>query len=270
VGAGLAEGLAIEGGLAVVVDTFAALGAGDARGFVAGHLAGVEGNLDPLLREEIGVGEFAVGEHLLLVLVFDVRVALAGTGLGGFEGGDADGFVSGCEGVFYGGAEYGGAEYGGCEVEEGGGHLAPVADLEGALAEAAAGDHSNSVGGAAINLYKGDEAFAVFWRVDAAWVFYAETLEGEQCHADTEDLAGAKVAVGDLCVFEESFELKGGEWKLGGGHGLMIRLCGVACVLCWSGWAETIAWADWVERRGMRFWLEWSGEVSLRETDCGE
>ncbi len=80
---------------AVVVDAFAAAVAGDAGGFVAGHLAGVEGDADPLFGEEVGVGEFAVGEHLLLVLVFDVRVEFAGALLGGFEGGDADGFVGG-------------------------------------------------------------------------------------------------------------------------------------------------------------------------------
>ncbi len=94
-GAGLAEGGAVDGGFAVVVDAFAALGAGDAGGFVAGHLAGVEGDADPLFGEEIGVGEFAVGEHLLFVLVLDVGVELAGAGFGGFEGGDADGFVGG-------------------------------------------------------------------------------------------------------------------------------------------------------------------------------
>jgi hypothetical protein len=48
VGAGLAEDDAVDGGFAVVVDAFAALGAGDAGGFVAGHFAGVEGDADPL------------------------------------------------------------------------------------------------------------------------------------------------------------------------------------------------------------------------------
>ena len=60
--------------MAVVVDAFSAEVASDACGFVAGHLAGVERDLDPLLGEEVFVGHLAVGEHLLLVLVFDVGV----------------------------------------------------------------------------------------------------------------------------------------------------------------------------------------------------
>ena len=93
-GAALAEDLAVDFDLAVVVDALAAAGAGDASGFVAGEFAGVHGDVDPLLGEELFVGEFAVGEHLLLVLVFDLRIEIAGALLGRFEGGDADGSVS--------------------------------------------------------------------------------------------------------------------------------------------------------------------------------
>src|SRR5271170_6140678 len=74
VSATLAEGLAVAMDLAVVVDAFAALLAGDTGGFVPGHLARVNGNGDPLFAEEIRVGHLAVGEHLLLVLVFDLGV----------------------------------------------------------------------------------------------------------------------------------------------------------------------------------------------------
>ena len=95
VGAGQAEGGAVDVGFAVVVDAFAALGAGDAGGFVAGHLAGVEGDADPLLGEEVAVGELTVGEHLLLFFIFDVGIELAGSCFGGLEGGDADRFVGG-------------------------------------------------------------------------------------------------------------------------------------------------------------------------------
>ena len=51
--------------------------------------------------------------------------------------------------------------FAGTDVDEGGGHLAPVAELEGALAEAAAGDDADGVGGAAVDFDEGDEAFAV-------------------------------------------------------------------------------------------------------------
>jgi len=74
-----AEDASVSGNdLAVVVDSFAADGAGDARGFVAGHLARVDRDLDPLFREEVLIRELAVGEHLLLVLVFDVGIEGSG------------------------------------------------------------------------------------------------------------------------------------------------------------------------------------------------
>src|SRR5260370_21710039 len=162
-GAALAEGLVgafSPAGLAVVVDAFAALGAGDAGGLVAGHLAGVKGDADPLLGEEVGVGEFAVGEHLLLVLVFDVGIEIAGALLGGLEGGDADGLIGG--GFAFGVKRGVEGRDRRSQIEEGGGHLAPVAELEGALAQAAAGDHGDGIGGAAIDLDEGDQALAVF------------------------------------------------------------------------------------------------------------
>src|SRR5205814_7897035 len=65
-GAGFAEDFAVPMDFAVVVDAFTADLAGDAGGFVAGHLARMEGDCDPLFAEEVFVGEFAVGEHLLL------------------------------------------------------------------------------------------------------------------------------------------------------------------------------------------------------------
>ena len=68
--------------LAVVIDAFAADFTADAGGFVAGHLAGVNGDGDPLFAEEFFVRQFAVGEHLLLVFVFDVGVEVAGALLG--------------------------------------------------------------------------------------------------------------------------------------------------------------------------------------------
>jgi len=190
--------------LAVVVNALAALFADDAWGFVAGHLAGVDGDLDPLFLEEVGVDHLAVGEHLLLVFVFDLRVEIAGALLGGFEGGDADAFVRGGAIVEW--------IQGEVQIDEGGGHLPPVAEFESTLAEAAAGDDGDGVGGAAIDFDEGDETLAV----GGAGLGDAEALAAEHGEADAEDLAGAEVAVGELGLAEEVVE---------GLHGVMIRRC---------------------------------------------
>ena len=189
-GAALAQNLAVYFDLPVIVDPFAALSAGDAGRFVAGEFAGVHGDVDPLLGKEVCVGEFAVGKHLLPVLVFDLRIEVAGTLFGGFKGSDADGLIGG-------------------KIEEGSGHLAPVAELEGALAETAAGDDPNSIGGAAVDLDEGDEALAVgpFWVVDA------EALATQHRHADSKNLSGAEMAVGYFGFAKEGFK------RL---HGVMI------------------------------------------------
>ncbi len=135
-------------------------------------------------------------------------VEIAGALLGGFEGGDADGFVDGGVALRWERRS---------QVDEGGGHLAPVAELDGALAEAAAGDDGDGVGGAAVDLDEGDEALAVF-RIDEAFgVVDAEALAAEHGQADAEDLAGAEVAVSDFGFAEESVE---------GLHKLMILLAG--------------------------------------------
>lgn len=187
---------------AVVVDAFSADGAGDALAFVAGEFARVERYRDPLLGEEVGVGEFSVGGHLLLVFVFDFGVEPAGEFLAGFAGGDADGSV-------------------GFEVDEGGGHFAPVADFKGALAESASGDDADGVGSAAVDFDEGDEALAVF----AFGFGNAEAVAAEHGHAYAEDLAGAEVSVGGFGLAEELVEgfhgfslgLFWGGGKLGGG-----------------------------------------------------
>ena len=84
----------------------------------------------------------------------------------------------------------------GGEINESGGHFSPVAEFEGALAEAASGDYRDGVGGAAVDFDESYEALAVFFV--AARVFYAELGQAEHGHADAEDLAGAKVAVGEF------------------------------------------------------------------------
>jgi len=206
---------------AVEVDAFAAEGAGYALAFEAGELAGWERDADPVGAEEVGVGEFAVGLHLLGVF-FEGGVELFGAGLGGLEGDDAEAFV--------------GVEVErGVEVDEGGGHLAEVAKLEGAFADAAAGDDADGVGGAAVDFDEGDEALAIGVEVSVgegagAGVVDAELAEGEHGHADAEDLAGAEMSVGYFGVVEEVVELRG--------HTSMVRRCCFSdgCRIQWCLW----------------------------------
>ena len=82
----------------------------------------------------------------------------------------------------------------GSKVDKRGGHLAPVAKLERALAEAAAGDERDGVRGTAIDFNVGDEALAV----GAVRIGNAEPAEAEQGHAHAEYLASAQVTVRDL------------------------------------------------------------------------
>jgi hypothetical protein len=197
VGAGEAEALALLFNEAVEVDAFAAAGAGYSLTFVAGEFAGGKRDADPCGGEEVVVGEVAVGLHLLRVFV-EVGVELAGAGLGGFESYDAESFVVVCFEFVV-------------EVDEGGGHLAEVAMLEGALAETAAGDYGDGVCGTAVDLDEGDQALAVgvegaVGEEALAGVVDAETREGEHGHADAEDLAGAEMAVGDFGFVEERVE----------------------------------------------------------------
>jgi len=209
-GAALAENFPIADGFAVVVDAFATLRARDAGRFVTGHLAWVDGNGDPLFAEEVFVRKFAVGEHLLLIFVFDMRVKVAGALLGGLEGGDAKGFVEVGFVLWWKRR---------CQVDEGCSHLAPVAEFDGALAEAAAGDDANGVGGAAVDLDKSDEAFAV----GAFGVVDAEAFAAQHGQADAQNLASAEMAVGDFGFAEEGVE---------GLHNLMILLAAGLWFFC--------------------------------------
>ena len=102
------------------------------------------------------------------------------------------------------------------EVEEAGGHLAPVAELEGALAEAAAGDDGDGIGGAAIDLDEGDEALAVGAVHQAAGVVDAQHAAAQHGHADSKYLPGAEMAVGDLSFAQQAVE------RL---HGAIIAPC---------------------------------------------
>ena len=162
----------------------------------------MDGDADPLLGEQLGVGQFAVGEHLLLVLILDLWVEFAGALLGGFDCSNADAFIDrGAVGQWI---------ERGIEIDKCGGHLSPVAEFEGALAETATGNDGDGVGGAAIDLYEGNEALAV----GGARIADVESLAAEHCEADAENLAGTEVAMSDFCLAEEVVE---------GLHGSMIR-----------------------------------------------
>jgi hypothetical protein len=78
--------------------------------------------------------------------------------LGRFFGGYSDGFA--------------GAHVSYSHINEGRGHLSPVAKFQGALAQAASGHHGYGVGGTAVDLYERYQALAVF----AARIFYAQLL----------------------------------------------------------------------------------------------
>src|SRR5260370_4280890 len=106
-------------------------------------------------------------------------------------------------------------------MDEGGGHLAPVAELDGALAKAASGDDGDGVGGAAVDFDEGDEALAVLWIDDAFGVVDAEAFAAEHGQADAEDLTSAEMAVGGFSFVEEGVE---------GLHKSMILLVG-RCVI---------------------------------------
>ncbi len=80
--------------------------------------------------------------------------------------------------------------------------------LEGALAEAAAGDDGDGIGGAAVDLDEGDEALAVgveraVGEMAGAGVVDVEMVEGEHGHAHAEDLTGAEMAMSDFGFVKE-------------------------------------------------------------------
>ncbi len=131
---------------------------------------------------------FAISQHLLAIFVFNLGMHLPRQRLGRLFGRDAHGFA-------------------GAYVDEGGCHFAPVAELQGALAETAAGNHGDGIGGAAVDFHKSNQAFAVL----AARIVDAELCQAEHGQAHAENLAGAQVSVGLFGVaqiFVERFHLK--------------------------------------------------------------
>ena len=67
----------------------------------------------------------------------------------------------------------------GIEVDEGGGHFAPVAEFEGAFADAGASDDADGVGGAAVDFDEDDGAFAVGVEVAVVEEFAAGLVDVE-------------------------------------------------------------------------------------------
>ena len=84
------------------------------------------------------------------------------------------------------------------EIAESGGDFAEIPELQRALAQPAPGDDRNRVGGAAIDLDKRHEALPV----GAGRVFDAQEIHPMEGHTKTQNLAGAKMAVG---LFRQAF-----------------------------------------------------------------
>ena len=186
-GAGLAEGAAVLEDFAFEVDAFTALGADDAGAFEARKIFGADFNFDPLFVEEDVVGKLGVG-FLLAVFFVELGEKFAGGLLGRFFGGDAD-----CAS--------------GLQIAEGGGDFSPVAEFQGAFAEAAIGNECDGVGDAAVDFSEGDDAFAFGDGIGDAE--FAKAVKGE---ADAEDLSGTEMAVGDGGEFEIFGKRFHGDW----------------------------------------------------------
>ena len=144
-----------------------------------GNSSGGKFDFHPLRREKVVVGDFAIGQHLLLILVRDFRMHLASQSLRRFFRRDADRFA-------------------GIHVHKCGRDLSPVAELQRAFAEAASGDDGDSVGGAAIDFDEGYEPLSVF----SLRIVDAEFLQAEHGETDAQHLPGAEVSVGLLSVAE--------------------------------------------------------------------
>src|SRR5665213_281260 len=182
-GAGQAQALAVAFDEAVEVDAFAATGAGEACALVAGKFAGRQRDAHPLLAEKIVVGKLAIGVHLLRIF-FELRIKFLRARLRAFKRNNAKALV----GVV--------AERR-AEVDERRRHLAPVAQLQRALADPAPGDDADGVGSTAVDFDNGDEAFAV-GAGPAARVFDAQAAQRKHRHAHAEDLPRAQMSVSNF------------------------------------------------------------------------
>src|SRR5262245_21187183 len=141
---------------------------------------------DPLDVEQLFFRHFAIGSHLLLVLVLDFRIHLPGALFRAFFGCHANRAVC-------------------LQMAESRGDLSEVTEFERTLAEAAAGDDRDGVSGEAVDLDERHQTLAIF---------ACRVIEFQQFHAinrqsQSEDLAGAHMAVGSFgqrYVFVERFQ----------------------------------------------------------------
>jgi len=172
------------------VDAFAALVADDSLTFVAREFFRRQFDFHPLISKEVGVRDFAVGQHLLLIFVSDLRMHLASQCLRRFLRGDADRLAA-------------------VDVYKCRGDFSPIAEFQGALAQAAAGDDGDGVGGAAVDFDEGDEALPVF----SARIVDSEFLQAEHRETDAQHLSGTKVAVSLFGVAEIFVERKHGKGR---------------------------------------------------------
>src|SRR6185503_16799316 len=182
-GAGATDGFRAKFDLAVKIDSLTTLRADDSLTFIAGKLFRRQLYMDRLRLEKLFIRHFPIGQHLLLIFVFDFRVHAFGQGFGRFTGGHAHGLA-------------------GFHINKSRCHLAPIAKLESTLAQPAAGNHHHGICGATVDFNKGDDALAVF----ALWVFQAKFLQAKHGHANTKDLSGTKMTVRYGGVIQISLE----------------------------------------------------------------
>jgi len=154
------------------VDALAARLARHALAFVSRKLFWRQIHFDPLRGEETVIRNFPISEHLLLVLICDLRVHLAGQGFGRFFRRDSDGSA-------------------GVDVDKGCGHFAPVAKLQGTFAQSASCDDADCVRGAAVDFNESDQSLAVF----SMRIIDAELLQAEHGEAHAKNLPGANVSM---------------------------------------------------------------------------
>src|ERR1700757_630181 len=143
--AGAAERAAVANDFALEVDAFAALGADYAGAFEAGKVLKLDFDFDPLFGKQRVVGKLCVS---LLLPCFFLQFGKH--------------FLRGLFGRFLRGDAHGAARL---QIAEGGGDLAPIAEFQGALAEAAICHKSDSIRDATIDFHVGDDALALRNRI---------------------------------------------------------------------------------------------------------
>src|SRR5579863_9716219 len=191
-GAGAAEGAAVGGYFAVEVDALAAFGADHSWTFEARKILRFDFDFYPLGVKENFVGELRVG-FLLAFFPGEIGKEFTGGLFGGLLCGDTDGAT-------------------GLQITEGSGYFAPVAEFQGAFAEAAVGNERDSIRNAAVDFDISDDAFAF-----GNGVGDAEFAQTEHGQANTENLASTDVAVGyggEFEIFGEGFHCKSDQRSL--------------------------------------------------------